>query len=284
MSRRQEQLKAFERLLDIMDDLREKCPWDRKQTFDSLRQNTIEETYELATAISRHDMNEISKELGDVLLHVVFYAKMGSEDKNNFSDLPDENAPSERFDIADVCNRLCDKLVFRHPHVYGEEAAQNAEEVSKLWEQVKLKEKGGNKTVLGGIPDSLPSLVKAYRIQDKVANVGFDWREREDVWAKVKEEIAEFEAELRKPTTDSSLKGEKDGMTAEFGDLMFALINAARLYKIKPDNALEKTNLKFIRRFNYIEQRAKEQGKELKEMSLEEMDELWNEAKENEKS
>ena len=284
MSRRQEQLKAFERLLDIMDDLREKCPWDRKQTFDSLRQNTIEETYELATAISRHDMNEISKELGDVLLHVVFYAKMGSEDKNNFSDLPDENAPSERFDIADVCNRLCDKLVFRHPHVYGEEAAQNAEEVSKLWEQVKLKEKGGNKTVLGGIPDSLPSLVKAYRIQDKVANVGFDWREREDVWAKVKEEIAEFEAELKKPTPDPSLKVGEDGMTEEFGDLMFALINAARLYKIKPDNALEQTNLKFIRRFNYIEQRAKEQGKELKEMSLEEMDELWNEAKENEKS
>lgn len=287
MSRRQEQLKAFERLLDIMDDLREKCPWDRKQTFDSLRQNTIEETYELATAISRHDMNEISKELGDVLLHVVFYAKMGSEDKNNFSDLADESAPSERFDIADVCNRLCDKLVFRHPHVYGEHSevsVQNSEDVSKLWEQVKLKEKGGNKTVLGGIPDSLPSLVKAYRIQDKVANVGFDWREREDVWAKVKEEIAEFEAELRKPTTSPSLNGGKDGMTAEFGDLMFALINAARLYKIKPDNALEQTNLKFIRRFNYIEQRAKEQGKELKEMSLEEMDELWNEAKENEKS
>ena len=267
-----------------MSRRQEQCPWDRKQTFDSLRQNTIEETYELATAISRHDMNEISKELGDVLLHVVFYAKMGSEDKNNFSDLPDESAPSERFDIADVCNRLCDKLVFRHPHVYGEEAAQNAEEVSKLWEQVKLKEKGGNKTVLGGIPDSLPSLVKAYRIQDKVANVGFDWREREDVWAKVKEEIAEFEAEMRKPTPDPSLKGGEDGMTAEFGDLMFALINAARLYKIKPDNALEQTNLKFIRRFNYIEQRAKEQGKELKEMSLEEMDALWNEAKENEKS
>lgn len=281
MSRRQEQLKAFERLLDIMDDLREKCPWDRKQTFDSLRQNTIEETYELATAISRHDMNEISKELGDVLLHVVFYAKMGSEDKNNFSDLPDANAPSERFDIADVCNRLCDKLVFRHPHVYGEAAAQNAEEVSKLWEQVKLKEKGGNKTVLGGIPDSLPSLVKAYRIQDKVANVGFDWREREDVWAKVKEEIAEFEVEVRKCSDGQTVN---DQMTAEFGDLMFALINAARLYKIKPDNALEQTNLKFIRRFNYIEQRAKEQGKELKEMSLEEMDELWNEAKENEKS
>ena len=252
MSRRQEQLKAFERLLDIMDDLREKCPWDRKQTFDSLRQNTIEETYELATAISRHDMNEISKELGDVLLHVVFYAKMGSE--------------TGEFDIADVCNRLCDKLVFRHPHVYGEAAAQNAEEVSHLWEQVKLKEKGGNKTVLGGIPDSLPSIVKAYRIQDKVANVGFDWEKREDVWAKVKEEIAEFEA---------------DPSEAELGDILFALINAARLYKLRPDNALEQTNLKFIRRFNYVEAKAKEQGKELKDMTLAEMDELWNEAKKN---
>ena len=250
MNRRQGQLKAFERLLDIMDDLREKCPWDRKQTFDSLRQNTIEETYELATAISRHDMNEICKELGDVLLHVVFYAKMGSE--------------TGEFDIADVCNRLCDKLVFRHPHVYGEEAAQNAEEVSHLWEQVKLKEKGGNKTVLGGIPDSLPSLVKAYRIQDKVANVGFDWEKREDVWEKVKEEIAEFE---------------QDPSEAELGDILFALINAARLYKLRPDNALEQTNLKFIKRFNYIEQRAKEQGRALQDMSLEEMDALWEEAK-----
>ena len=172
MHTREEQLAAFGRLLDIMDDLREKCPWDRKQTFDSLRQNTIEETFELATAISRHDMTEISKELGDVLLHVVFYAKMGSETND--------------FDIADVCNRLCDKLIFRHPHVYGDEAAKNAEDVSHLWEQVKLKEKGGNKTVLGGIPDGLPSLVKAYRIQDKVANVGFDWEKREDVWDKVK--------------------------------------------------------------------------------------------------
>ena len=250
MSSREEQLKAFGRLLDIMDELREKCPWDRKQTFDSLRQNTIEETYELATAISRHDMNEISKELGDVLLHVVFYAKMGSE--------------TGEFDIADVCNRLCDKLIFRHPHVYGEAAAQNAEEVSKLWEQVKLKEKGGNKTVLGGIPDSLPSIVKAYRIQDKVANVGFDWEKREDVWEKVKEEIAEFEA---------------DPSEAELGDVLFALINAARLYKLKPDNALEQTNLKFIRRFNYIEERARETGRDLKTMSLDEMDELWNEAK-----
>jgi len=255
MSSREEQLKAFGRLLDIMDDLREKCPWDRKQTFDSLRQNTIEETYELATAISRHDMNEISKELGDVLLHVVFYAKMGSETGD--------------FDIADVCNRLCDKLIFRHPHVYGTEAAQNAEEVSKLWEQVKLKEKGGNKTVLGGIPDSLPALVKAYRIQDKVANVGFDWEKREDVWNKVKEEIAEFE---------------EDPSEAELGDVLFALINAARLYKLKPDNALEQTNLKFIRRFNYIEERAHESGRSLKEMTLAEMDALWDEAKQKERA
>ena len=200
-------------------------------------------------------MNEISKELGDVLLHVVFYAKMGSE--------------TGEFDIADVCNRLCDKLVFRHPHVYGEAAAQNAEEVSHLWEQVKLKEKGGNKTVLGGIPDSLPSIVKAYRIQDKVANVGFDWEKREDVWAKVKEEIAEFEA---------------DPSEAELGDILFALINAARLYKLRPDNALEQTNLKFIRRFNYVEAKAKEQGKELKDMTLAEMDALWDEAKQKERA
>ena len=256
MSNREEQLAAFGRLLDIMDTLREKCPWDRKQTFDSLRQNTIEETYELATAISRHDMTEISKELGDVLLHVVFYAKMGSE--------------TGEFDIADVCNRICDKLIFRHPHVYGEAAAQSAEDVSHLWEQVKLKEKDGNKTVLGGIPDSLPSLVKAYRIQDKVANVGFDWEKKEDVWAKVREELDELQAELAKED------GEKE---AEFGDLLFAMINAARLYKIRPDNALEKTNLKFIKRFNYVEQRAKEQGKALKDMSLEEMEALWQEAK-----
>ena len=266
MHTREEQLKAFGRLLDIMDDLREKCPWDRKQTFDSLRQNTIEETFELATAISRHDMTEISKELGDVLLHVVFYAKMGSE--------------KGEFDIADVCNRLCGKLIFRHPHVYGEAAAQNAEEVSHLWEQVKLKEKGGNKTVLGGIPDSLPSLVKAYRIQDKAANVGFDWEKREDVWDKVKEEIAEFEAEMTELSNDQiNDKMVNDKMVNEFGDLLFAMINAARLYKIRPDNALEQTNLKFIKRFNYIEQQAKEKGKDIKDLSLAEMDELWNEAK-----
>ena len=263
MHTREEKLEAFGRLLDIMDTLREKCPWDRKQTFDSLRQNTIEESFELATAISQHDMNEISKELGDVLLHVVFYAKMGSETND--------------FDIADVCNRICDKLIFRHPHVYGELSdisIQNSDDVSHLWEQVKLKEKGGNKTVLGGIPDSLPSLVKAYRIQDKVANVGFDWEKKEDVWEKVKEEISEFEEELR-------ARGERReaNVEAEFGDLLFSLINVARLYKIKPDNALEQTNLKFIRRFNYIEKKAKEQGKELKDMSLDEMEALWQEAK-----
>ena len=272
MHTREEQLAAFGRLLDIMDTLREKCPWDRKQTFDSLRQNTIEETYELATAISRHDMNEISKELGDVLLHVVFYAKMGSE--------------TGEFDIADVCNRISDKLIFRHPHVYGAVSdrgeqpfgteVKNAEDVSHLWEQVKLKEKGGNKTVLGGIPDSLPSLVKAYRIQDKVANVGFDWEKREDVWEKVKEEITEFEDELRRTKDEGRCTKE---MTEEFGDLMFALINAARLYKIKPDNALELTNLKFIKRFNYIETRAKEMGRELQDMSIDEMEALWQEAK-----
>ena len=285
MHSREEQLAAFGRLLDIMDDLREKCPWDRKQTFDSLRQNTIEETYELATAISRRDMNEISKELGDVLLHVVFYSKMGSEEKWNFSGSSGEDEPRDSFDIADVCNRLCDKLIFRHPHVYGEAAAQNAEEVSQLWEQVKLKEKGGNKTVLGGIPDSLPSLVKAYRIQDKVANVGFDWEKREDVWEKVKEEIAEFEAELRNTPADTpSAKIGGSAVEAEFGDLLFSLINAARLYKIRPDNALERTNLKFIKRFNYIEAKAKEQGRELKDMTLAEMDALWNQAKSHEKS
>lgn len=257
MHTRAEQLAAFDRLLTVMDELREKCPWDRKQTFESLRQNTIEETYELATAIMRHDMNEISKELGDVLLHVIFYAKIGSETGD--------------FDIADVCNRLCEKLIFRHPHVYGDEAARNAEEVSHLWEQVKLREKGGNKTVLSGIPDSLPALVKAYRIQDKVANVGFDWEKREDVWAKVKEELAEFEAEV------SNMDAEK--ATEEFGDVLFALVNAARLYKIRPDNALEKTNLKFMHRFNYIEEQAKAQNRRLEDMSLDEMEALWQQAK-----
>lgn len=257
MNNREQQLAAFDRLLTVMDELREKCPWDKKQTFESLRQNTIEETYELATALLQNDMNEISKELGDVLLHVVFYAKIGSE--------------LGVFDIADVCNKIADKLIFRHPHVYGEFAANNAKEVCEMWEQVKLKEKGGNKTVLAGIPDALPALVKAYRIQDKVANVGFDWEKREDVWAKVKEEIAEFEAEVENMDEEKA--------TEEMGDLFFALVNAARLYNIRPDNALEKTNAKFIRRFNYIEQKAKEKGQSLKEMTINEMEELWQEAK-----
>ena len=239
MNNREEQLKAFDRLLTVMDELREKCPWDRKQTFESLRQNTIEETYELASALIKDDMNEIAKELGDVLLHVVFYAKIGSE--------------KGAFDIADVCNKITDKLIFRHPHVYGEQAVENADEVSKLWEQVKLKEKDGNKTVLAGIPQALPALVKAYRIQDKAANVGFDWEKPQDVWAKVKEEIAEFEAEVENMDEEKA--------TDEMGDLFFALVNAARLYKIRPDNALEKTNAKFIKRFNYIEQQAKEKGR-----------------------
>ena len=261
---REEQLAAFDRLLTVMDDLREKCPWDRKQTFESLRQNTIEEVYELASAIVREDKTEISKELGDVLLHVVFYAKLGSETGD--------------FDIADVCNRLCDKLIFRHPHVYGEAAAKNAEEVSHLWEQVKLKEKGGNKTVLEGVPEALPALVKAYRIQDKAANAGFDWEQADDVWAKVKEEIAEFEAEMKERDASAADKG-SDNATREFGDVLFSLVNAARLYKIRPDNALEMTNQKFIRRFNYIEQKATEQGRKLQDLSLEEMDKLWEEAK-----
>ena len=257
MNTRDQQLAAFDRLLSVMDELREKCPWDRKQTFESLRQNTIEETYELASALIKDDMNEIAKELGDVLLHVVFYAKIGSE--------------KGAFDIADVCNKIADKLIFRHPHVYGEQAAENADEVSKLWEQVKLKEKDGNKTVLAGIPEALPSLVKAYRIQDKAANVGFDWEKPQDVWAKVKEEIAEFEAEVENMDEEKA--------TDEMGDLFFALVNAARLYKIRPDNALEKTNAKFIKRFNYIEQQAKEKGLSLKDMTLDEMEALWQEAK-----
>ena len=266
MHTRQEQLAAFDRLLTVMDELRVKCPWDRKQTFESLRQNTIEETYELASALIKKDYNGIAKELGDVLLHVIFYAKIASETND--------------FDIADVCNRLCDKLIFRHPHVYGEQAAQNAEEVSHIWEQVKLKEKGGNKTVLEGIPEALPALVKAYRIQDKAANVGFDWEQREDVWDKVKEEIAEFETEMTKLSNDQlNEKMVNDKMENEFGDLLFSLVNVARLYKIKPDNALEKTNQKFIRRFNYIEQQAAAQGRKLNELTLDEMETLWQQAK-----
>ncbi len=257
MSTREEQMKSFGRLLDVLDELREKCPWDRKQTNESLRPNTIEEVYELCDALVQNDKKNICKELGDVLLHVVFYAKIGSETGD--------------FDIKDVCDKLCDKLIFRHPHVFGEVKADTAEKVSENWEQIKLKEKDGNKSVLSGVPAALPSLIKAYRIQDKARNVGFDWENREDVWKKVKEEITEFEAEVG--TMD------KEKAEAEFGDVMFSLINAARLYKINPDNALEHTNQKFIRRFNYLEEHTIKAGRNLNDMTISEMDALWNEAK-----
>ena len=244
-------------MLDVMDELRLKCPWDKKQTFESLRANTIEETYELCDAIMKKDMKEIRKELGDVLLHIVFYSKIASETND--------------FDIADVCNSLCDKLIFRHPHVFGEGAAKTAGEVEQTWEQIKRKEKDGNKSVLSGVPDALPALIKSYRIQDKTRNVGFDWEEKEQVWDKVKEEFDELMTEVK------NLDAEK--MEEEFGDLMFSMVNAARLYKINPENALEKCNQKFIRRFNYVESQTLAKGKDLKEMPLEEMDRYWNEAK-----
>ena len=257
MNTKEQKMEAFGRLLDIMDELRVKCPWDAKQTNESLRTNTIEETYELCEAIIQNSDEAIKKELGDVLLHVVFYAKIGEE--------------KSVFDIADVCNTLCDKLIFRHPHVFGDDAAKTAGEVEKSWEQIKLKEKGGNKTILEGVPASLPSIAKAHRIQDKARNAGFDWNKKEDVWEKVSEEFAELKAEI--------VRMDEDKMEAEFGDMFFSLINAARLYKVNPDNALERTNQKFICRFNFIEQEAKRQGKVLKNMTLEEMDALWNLAK-----
>ena len=259
---RQEKMEAFGRLLDVMDRLRVECPWDRKQTNDSLRPNTIEETYELCDAIIRDDQREICKELGDVLLHIVFYSRIGEE--------------KGEFDVADVCNKLCDKMIFRHPHVYGEAVAKSAEEVLDNWEQIKQREKGGNKTVLSGVPAALPSLIKAYRVQDKACHVGFDWENKEDVWAKVHEELNELEAELRQE--------DKPRSEQELGDFLFSVINAARLYKLNPDNALEMTNQKFIRRFNYIEQHSIKAGRPLTEMSLEEMDALWNEAKRLEKN
>ena len=250
-------LEAFGKLLDVLDELRVKCPWDKKQTNESLRCNTIEEVYELSSALNNSDTEDIKKELGDVLLHIIFYAKIADEKGD--------------FDIADVCDSLRNKLVYRHPHVFGEIAVKNSAEVENNWEKLKLKEKGGNKTVLSGVPEALPALIKAERIQDKAAHAGFDWKKPEDVWQKVKEEVSEVEAEL---TT-----GTESDKEAEFGDLLFSLINAARLYKVNVDNALERTNRKFISRFNYIEQKAKEQGKSLDEMTLAEMDELWNEYK-----
>lgn len=262
MKTKEQQMQAFGRLLDIMDELRIKCPWDRKQTNESLRSNTIEETYELCDALIRDDNDEIKKELGDLLLHIVFYAKIGEE--------------KGAFDIKDVCDALCDKLIFRHPHVFGTDKADTPQKVEQSWEQIKLKEKGGNKTVLQGVPTALPSIVKAHRIQDKARNVGFDWEEREQVWDKVQEEFTELKTEIDQMDADR--------MEGEFGDLFFSLINAARLYKINPDNALERTNQKFIYRFNYLENYAKEQGRSLKDMTLEEMDQVWNKAKQDEKN
>lgn len=270
---REKQLEAFNRLLDVMDTLREKCPWDRKQTIDSLRPNTIEEVYELSDAILAHDMHNISKELGDVLLHIVFYSKIGSE--------------QGIFDIADVCNQICDKLIYRHPHVYppkedGSELAKdsskarNADQVVKNWEQLKRQEKDGNKTVLSGVPGGLPPLIKAYRMQDKARAVGFDWEKKEDVWDKVAEEIGEFRDELSKmeDTDEGRAKAQ-----AELGDLLFSIVNASRLYKLNPDTALETTCNKFRSRFTYVELKAREMGRGLKDMTLAEMDALWNEAK-----
>lgn len=248
---------AFGRFLEVLDTLRQKCPWDAKQTNESLRPNTVEEVYELADALIADDVPNIRKELGDVLLHVAFYSKIADE--------------KGQFDIADVCNSLTDKLIFRHPHIYGDVKADDARQVIQNWEQIKLREKGGNKTVLAGVPSALPALIKANRIQEKAANVGFDWEKPSQVWDKVKEEIAETEAEI----AEGSLKD----MEAEFGDLLFSIVNAARLYGINPENALERTNRKFISRFNYLEKKAKETGKDLKEMSLAEMDEIWEEAK-----
>ncbi|QUB52876.1 nucleoside triphosphate pyrophosphohydrolase [Prevotella nigrescens] len=292
MHTKEEKLAAFERLLDIQERLRKECPWDRKQTFESLRPNTIEETFELADALMKHDKKNICKELGDVMEHVVFYALLGSETND--------------FDIADVCNAQSDKLMFRHDFidwtgwavandnmainkqgqvVYKDElntesqaatsangnVPSTATQVELTWEQRKQKEREGNKTVLSGVPDSLPSLIKAYRIQDKARNVGFDWEKKEDVWEKVTEELNELKAELARE--------DKENSTKELGDFLFSVINAARLYKLNPDNALEHTNQKFISRFTYVEQQAKKLGKELKNMTLDEMDNLWNEAK-----
>ena len=287
MHTKEEKMQAFGRFLDVLDALRANCPWDKKQTNESLRPNTIEETYELCDALIKNDIPDICKELGDVLLHICFYAKIAEE--------------QAQFDMADVCNALTRKMITRHPHVYhpsqidaddpkplpyipeevrnGEVKSESTKvttvgQVLENWEQIKLKEKDGNQSVLSGVPEALPSLIKAYRIQDKARNVGFDWEDRQDVWSKVREELDELETELN--------KDDKERSTAELGDFLFAVINAARLYKLNPDNALEKTNRKFIDRFNYIEAHSIKMGKPLKDMTLAEMDQLWNEAKQQE--
>lgn len=255
MNSRAHQLQAFDRLLTIMDELRAQCPWDKKQTMETLRPLTIEETYELGDAILDNDLEEVKKELGDVLLHLVFYSKIGSEKKS--------------FDIADVCNSICDKLIYRHPHIYGDVTVKDEDEVKRNWENLKLKE--GKNSVLEGVPNSLPALVKATRIQDKVAGVGFDWEKPEQVWEKVEEELEEFKVEVA--------KNDKDAMENEFGDVLFSLVNYARFLKINPENALERTNKKFKSRFEYLERKAKSLNKELKDMTLAEMDMFWEEAK-----
>lgn len=257
---REQQLAAIGRVLDTLDRLRVECPWDRKQTNESLRPNTIEEVYELCDALLKEDNRNIKKELGDLLLHVMFYSKIGDE--------------KGEFDIADVADALNQKLIFRHPHIFGDVKVSGAHDVEQNWEQIKLKERGGNKTVLAGVPTALPSLVKAFRIQEKAANVGFDWEDRSQVWDKYNEELSEFREEVK---ADNHSNMEK-----EFGDLLFSLVNIARLYGINPDTALELTNAKFISRFNYLEAKAKEQGRNLREMTLAEMDQLWNEAKQSE--
>ena len=255
MDNRKNQLQAFDRLLTIMDDLREKCPWDQKQTLQSLRHLTIEETYELGDAILDNNLNEVKKELGDLLLHIVFYAKIGSETND--------------FDIADVCNEICEKLIHRHPHIYSDVLVKDEEEVKQNWEKLKLKE--GKKSVLEGVPKSLPALVKASRIQDKVKSVGFDWEESHQVWDKVQEEIQEFQVEVA--------AGNQDKMELEFGDVLFSMINYARFLNINPEDSLERTNKKFIKRFQYLESKAQELGKPLMDMTLAEMDVFWEEAK-----
>ena len=255
MNSRPDQLKAFDRLLTIMDELREQCPWDKKQTMQTLRHLTIEETYELGDAILDNDLEEVKKELGDLMLHLVFYAKIGSETND--------------FDIADVLNTVCDKLIHRHPHIYGDVKVKNEEDVKRNWENLKLKE--GKKSVLEGVPKSLPALVKASRIQDKVAGVGFDWELPEQVWEKVEEELSEFKEEVQ--------NGNQDAMEAEFGDVLFSMVNYARFLKINPENALERTNKKFSKRFVYLEEKAKSLNKDLKDMTLTEMDVFWEEAK-----
>lgn len=266
--RRAAQLKAFEKILDIMDELREKCPWDRKQTIESLRPLTIEETFELSDAITKNDYYNISKELGDILLHIIFYAKIGEE--------------QGRFSIVDVIEELSNKLIYRHPHVFSDTKVKDAGEVIANWEQLKTKEKDGNKTILSGVPDAMPSMIKAYRMQDKARAVGFDWTEKEQVWDKVAEELGEFKEEmykLGKAENEEEKAKDKKHAENELGDLIFSIINAARLYHLNPDTALESTCAKFKRRFTYLEQQTIRKGLDLKQMSLEEMDRYWNEAK-----